>query len=64
MHDVRERFLTTVTAVRSSSAWRSLESSRAWSFLCAFAAKSKEDRVPGLAAETAFFVVLGIFPPC
>ncbi len=59
---VRERLHATAEAARSSSAWRSLESSRAWAFLCAFVAKSKEDRVPGLAAETAFFVVLGIFP--
>jgi membrane protein len=60
--DVRERLHTTVEAARSSSAGRSLESSRAWAFLRTFAANSKEDRVPGLAAETAFFVVLGIFP--
>jgi membrane protein len=60
--DVRGRLHATAEAARSSSTWRSLESSRAWAFLCAFTAKSKEDRVPGLAAETAFFVVLGIFP--
>jgi membrane protein len=60
--DVRERLHVIAKAVRSSSAWRSLESSHAWAFLCAFATKSRQDRVPGLAAETAFFVVLGIFP--
>jgi membrane protein len=60
--DVRERLHASVRAARSSSAWRSLESSRAWAVLRSFVANSKEDRVPGLAAETAFFVVLAIFP--
>ncbi len=39
-----------------------MERSRAWSFLRTFAVKCRQDRVPGLAAETAFFVILGIFP--
>ncbi len=35
---------------------------RTWAFLRRFAAAAVEDRVPGLAAEIAFFAVLGIFP--
>ncbi len=39
-----------------------LRSTRAWACLRSFVAASKEHRLLGLAAETAFFSVLGIFP--
>jgi membrane protein len=35
---------------------------RAWSFLRQLAREASDDRLPGLAAETAFFAVLSIFP--
>jgi membrane protein len=35
---------------------------RAWSFLRRLAREAGEDRLPGLAAETAFFAVLSVFP--
>lgn len=35
---------------------------RAWAFLRDYVHEVLHDRVPGLAAETAFFVVLGLFP--
>jgi hypothetical protein len=54
--NVRERLRATVAAARSSPAWRSLESSRAWAFLSAFVAKSNKDRAPGLAAERSALI--------
>jgi membrane protein len=35
---------------------------RAWAFLRKLVQESNDDRLPGLAAETAFFAVLSIFP--
>ena len=60
--DLRTRLSTVLAAARSSRAGQVVENSRAWTVLRAFAAKCRQDRVPGLAAETAFFVMLGIFP--
>lgn len=42
--------------------WRKSRLPRAWAFLRTFIAEANNDRLLGLAAETAFFAVLGIFP--
>lgn len=59
---VRRRTRAAVLAVRRCGPARAVRSSRVWGLLRDVVDRSLADRVPGRAAETAFFVVLGIFP--
>ncbi len=60
--DLREWVSAVLTAVRSSPVGRAVVNSRAATTAHAFAVRCRDERVPGLAAETAFFVMLAIFP--
>lgn len=45
-----------------AAVWRNIWPSRAWAFVRTYVAAVNNDRLLGLAAETAFFAVLSIFP--